>query len=227
MVGYKETARGGGPVTFLAWDPYYLDNFDPIPNLANDYLITDAWRRNVIKPPEDELVGVMTIPPEGDGPGGPHQPTPENGGIPIYSSAFNTVEFETTAPTWLLAGTEDQKLYNLIGNESDELYRGVTDPYPNHNPTVIVASSAFFEPRDGLGTVLIGTAETTFYTMQGGGAKVFAASGQVWAWGLDNWGADSAIGPVFAGRLASMRSDAQRITQNILSCFSVYTPCGS
>lgn len=214
MTSYKETARH--PEYIAAQDPLYQD-IDP----SNDYLIADLWRRNTIKPPEDELVGVMTIPPEGDDthPANPYSPT--------YASGFNKVEFAGTVPVWLVDGTVGQTLENLIGYESDELYRGVTDPYPNHNPTIVVASSSFHAHRDGYGTVLLGTAETTFYTLQSNGAKVFAASGQNWSWGLDDWGADSSIGPVISIRVASMKVDAQTITKNILDCFSVYAPCGS
>lgn len=214
MVGYKEYARDLSLPG--AQDPYFSDG-----NPANDYAIADYWRRNVIKPPEDELIGVMTIPPDGDA---THIPSPANGYSPIYAPGSNPVVF-ASPPGWMMAGTVGQTLNDLIGYESDELYRGVIDPYPNHNPTVVVASSPFWANRPGYGLLLIGTAETTFYTLQSNGAKVFASSGQQWSWGLDDWGADPNVGPVFPYRLQSMKSDAQQISRNIINCFSNYNPC--
>jgi hypothetical protein len=98
----------------------------------------------------------------------------------------------------------------------------------SHNPTVIVTSSPFFAEKGTFKEpVLLGTAESKFYTLQSNGAKVFASSGQQWSWGLDDWGADGMIGPIIKTRLASMKQDAQTIAKNILDCFSTYAPCGS
>lgn len=154
--------------------------------------------------------------------------------------------FQSTNPGWIMAGTTGQTLFNLIGYESDELYRGTNlpgdpGPYPGHAPTVIVASSDFVAGRKTTGAggacdpqnekncvpMFIGTAESTYYTMNTG-AKVFAASGQQWSWGLDDWGADKSIGPPISGRIASRKEDARRITENIIACFSINTPimCG-
>jgi hypothetical protein len=205
MVAYKETARNGiGAGTSAARDPYTIDG-----NPANDYEITDLWRRNTIKPPEDELVGVMTIPP------------PIQAGDPdIYCCGSNKLVFTSSAPGWLLAGTTGQQLPNLIGYESDEFYQY----YPNRT-TTIVASSPFYAPRGNPAIrTLIGTAETTFYKMNTNGAKVFAASGQQWSWGLDDWGADLDLGPLIDGRLPSRRDDAETITTNIVNCLINQNP---
>lgn len=105
-------------------------------------------------------------------------------------------------------------LPNLIGYESDELYQ----LYPNR-ATHVVASSPFYAPRGNPPvSTYIGTAETTFYRMNANGVKVFAASGQQWSWGLDDWGADPDIGPVIDGRMASRRADAETIMTNIVNC---------
>lgn len=154
-----------------------------------------------------------------------HLPTSANGFLPIYCCSLNHAELAATAPNWLKAGTSGGKLYNVIGYESDELYNP-GDNYPNHNPTIVVASTPFYALR-GKVNVLLGTAETTFYTLQSNGAKVFAASGQQWSWGLDDWGADGSVGPVIALRQASMNVDSQKITKNILDCFSTYASCGN
>jgi hypothetical protein len=226
MVCYKETARLGAP---LARDTFFTDT-----NPANDFDITDFWRNNFgstlipAKPPEDELVGVMSIPPEGDA---THPATTANGMNPIYCCSSNKLELASTAPMWLTNNIGNNKLHNLIGYESDELYRGVSDPYPNHNPTIIVGSSSFIADRGPLGSINLGTAETTFYTMQdtllSNGAKVFAASGQQWAWGLDDWGADGTIGPVIKLRLASENESAKKMTKNIIDCFLTNASCGN
>jgi hypothetical protein len=220
MVCYKETARTGD---ILARDPFFSDT-----NAANDFDIADFWRKNVVKPPEDELVGVMSIPPEGDPQADDedHLPTPANGDMPNYCCGSNPLQLVSTAPIWMLNGTGGSKLHNLIGYESDEFFE-FHNNYPNHNATMVIASSPFFADRTGFKQpVKIGTAESTFYTMTNG-AKVFAAGGQQWAWGLDDWGADGTIGPIVKPRLASMNIDAQRITKNILDCFSTNASCGN
>jgi hypothetical protein len=215
MICYKEYGRSNNGAIA---DPYYTDF-----NIGNDYIITDLWRNNLIKPPEDELIGVMTIPPGGDS----THPLVNGMYDPIYTPGSNPLILAGTAPAWLTAGTVGQSLDNLIGYESDELYPG--NVYANHNPTIVVGSSPFYADRGTPGNplmVLLGTAETTFYTTPLG-AKVFAASGQQWSWGLDDWGADPAVGPVINVRIASMKTDAQRITKNILDCFSTNISCGN
>lgn len=216
LTAYKEYARNDNFPA--ANDPYYTDDI-----YANDKYITDLWRNNIIKPPEDELVGIMTIPPGGDSTHGPVFPGNYD---PIFAPGANALVLAETAPLWLkseISGT--QSLDNLIGYESDELYPA--NVYSTHNSTIIVGESAFYGWR-GFRLVYLGDAETTFYTMVANGAKVFAASGQQWSWGLDDWGATGAgIGPDFPERLQSMKSDAQQITRNILNCFSTYNSCGN
>lgn len=216
MTAYKEYARNDNFPA--ANDPYYTDDI-----YANDKYITDLWRNNIIKPPEDELVGVMTIPPGGDD---THDLIYPGGYDPIYAPGSNELLLTEEAPMWLTAGTIGQTLDGLIGYESDELYPG--NVYSTHNPTIIVGDSPFYGFRD-FRYEYLGNAETTFYTMVGSpGAKVFAASGQQWSWGLDDWGAHGAdIGPDFPERTQCMKSDAQQITRNILDCFSTYTSCGN
>jgi hypothetical protein len=67
--------------------------------------------------------------------------------------------------------------------------------------------------------------ESTFYRVNSNDAKVFAASGMQWVWGLDDWGAKEIIGPVIKKRLASEQPNAQKITKNILNCFLTNAPC--
>jgi hypothetical protein len=222
-------------------DPYYYDA-----NHALHYKTSFWWRdQQILKPagtsfypasvyfqPEDEMLGIMTIRSGGDDehPGSVHF-------NPIFGGGSNNfvLNTEITLPSWLTNGTVGQTMTNMIGYESDELYPNHysgTNAYTNRTLTII-GSSPFYATRpsnginstcscgdpDGCSCVSynLGNAETTFYRKTDSGAKVFAASGQQWSWGLDNWGANSDVG-LPTVRPSSATADASKITENVINC---------
>ncbi len=236
MIAYKEYVdlQNNG-------DPYY----QPSGNSLN-YKSTTLWRNiQTLKPsgasyfpsgnyfqPEDEMVGIMTIPPEGDI---DHEANSGNGYRPIFSVGSNNLEPSSIVPAWVIAGTGDEEVMpNMIGYESDELYPSHISSYSERSLSII-GSSPFYALRPLPGSscecgsascrcasVNLGDAETTFYKLltngaYSGGGKVFAASGQQWSWGLDNWGADAAYGPVSV-RPASATFNASKISENVVNC---------
>jgi hypothetical protein len=186
IVGYKENFDIPN-----ASDPFFSDG---IP--GNNHLITNKWRENqsnqgiISKPPEDELLGVMWS----------LEPT--------FCCSSNTAVIAASSPSWITRGTVGQQLDGLVGYEADRIY-----PENIYNDRVlqIVAASPFVVNGNNLGD-----SHTTFYTRNGNNARVFAAGTVQWSWGLDNFNADSAIGPVI--RDPYRKQDAEIITTNVLGC---------
>ncbi|CAN5617795.1 hypothetical protein BH10ACI3_BH10ACI3_03510 [soil metagenome] len=79
--------------------------------------------------------------------------------------------------------------------------------------------------RCACGPYLMGSAETTFYRkklplgngFEYNGAKVFAASGQQWSHGLDNWGSTTQFGSPSV-RPGGATTSASRVTENVMNC---------
>jgi len=191
MVGYKELARVSDSTIK---DPLYMNG-----NSADDYLISDKWRFNVQKPPEDELIGVMWSLD------------------PPFCCTWNTVIISPSAPGWITNGMTGQTLDGLLGNEADHLFE--TNIY-NDRALQTVAVSPFYpgtSPTPSPSSTPLGDSHMTFYTRNNNTARVFATGTIQWAWGLDNYNADLNIGPVVY-HLPYQKTDAQILTTNVLNC---------
>jgi hypothetical protein len=230
ITSYKEYARN-----LEFGDPYFYTQNHPL-----RYKTTALWRlsqeisqgANPAQPfykPEDEMLGIMTIPQEGD------SEHPVVTYSPTFCCSSNKFEVAQNAPMWFTAGMNDEKMPNLIGYESDEHYPNHI--YPNRTLT-IVGDSPFVDFRPvppqncscGISKTcicqltLLGNAESTFYKVDSNDAKVFSASGMQWAWGLDDWGADPGVG-IPVTRPASRRFNVEKITENIMNCLINVSGC--
>ncbi len=194
IVAYKETAIDTN-LPDQANDPIF--NEGP-PELK--HTVTSLWRNNVLnggsmsKPPEDELVGVMS------------------NTFPLIFLGGNSNDFYLAddCPDWIKAGMTGKPLEGLVGYEADSFQHN----YPSRSTTVDIVGDSPFYPANG-GPPL-GNSNMTFYTNNSNNAHVFAAGTIQWAWGLDNWGADPALGVVL--RPQYQREEAQVLTSNVLSC---------
>ncbi|BAZ28103.1 Ig domain protein group 1 domain protein [Cylindrospermum sp. NIES-4074] len=169
-------------------DPFARDN-----NPKNDYLVTTLWRNKPVSLPEDALLGVM------------FETFQVNADIVI----------DSTAPDWLLAGTqlnlnntlsakannkqplEEIRLVGLLGYEVDRMFGNA----PTN--TVRIAHS----PYKYNGSTRY--SDMTIYTTKSG-AKVFATGSMQWSWGLDDFNAPRL-------RPSVLNNDAQAMTRNILA----------
>lgn len=180
---------------------------------STNYLTTNRWRENdnpaimgtqcpvsvpnCFKPPEDELVGVMT-------------------------DLDNTVgrgdfEFAPGAPAWVKAGvpTPIRPFLGLVGYEADRyfpenVYSGRQAP-----PTLLGES-------DFVGKSITTPSHAVFYRMTGG-ARVFAAGTIEWGLGLDGFGGDATVGPLLHLNYSDPRIETT--TVNILACLRDGTGC--
>jgi hypothetical protein len=195
MIAYKSLANSIQP----DWrDPLYSPT-----GSATNHLTTGYWRDNrtfcigctqpapaPYKPPEDELVGVMTnlANPEGRG----------------------DFEFVAGLPEdhWVKVGVTDLDVSfgGLVGYEADAY-----DPdniYPGRAMTEVIGDSGF------RGTSY--TRSHAVYYRMNGGARVFAAGTIEWGLGLDGFGGDVQWGPAIHTNYHDPRLEI--VTQNILAC---------
>jgi hypothetical protein len=151
VVGYKDHA----------FDPENPDPHTSVPDPTKD-TITRKWRQNVIKPDEDELMGVMWS---------------EN--PPFYYSS-NPAVIAADCPVWIKEGLIGQTMPDLIGFEADKIHD--ESVYANTRNLQTVGKSPYFVPNQ-TGHF----SHMTFYTRYANQARVFAAGTLQWSWGLDNF----------------------------------------
>lgn len=200
IVAYKQQALDA---RLDVGDPFYNDGI-----AKNNHLITNLWRENqsneeetigeryqlasVSKPPEDELIGVMwSIDPV------------------FCCTPVNTVVIAASSPSWITQGTTGQQLNGLLGYEADRLY---PENYYPDRILQIVGASPYLRPNGSNA----GDSHMTFYTRNDNNARVFATGTIQWSWGLDNFNADAAVGPIT--RDPYRKQDAETITTNVLGC---------
>lgn len=161
-------------------DPYFAVGGSP-----TNYLTTNYWRDNnnsvlmgtqcpfpnCFKPPEDELVGVMTdllnVSGEDD--------------FRFYSGP-NPV-------TWHTAGITDTvtPILKIIGYEADRVFDENLPNYTNRTPLVKLGDSFFNNPN---------RSHAVYYRIPNAG-RVFGAGTIGWSYALDQFGRDPAMGPVY------------------------------
>lgn len=191
IIAYKETARTEDEAEN---DPAFRS-----PTNTDNHLITNTWRRNylnggtVSKPSEDELIGVMYSEE------------------PKFCCASNEAIMSASCPNWICGiMIEEPPMEALVGYEADRIHN--ESVYNTVRSLVTIAASPF---RNKLG-ILQGNSNMTLYTRTVNNARVFGAGTIQWAWGLDDFNADSTVGPVFRGQYK--RETSQIITSRILSC---------
>ncbi|MFO0837956.1 MAG: DUF6605 domain-containing protein [Phycisphaerae bacterium] len=146
IVEYRDSAG--------AIDPLALDG-----NPSNDYLITRLWRENTVKPPENQLIGVMY-----DG-----NLYPVLGDYTVSNAAH-----------WVFAGTglhNGDRLPGLVGYEADHFFP------PGPSGVQVVASSIPLRTDTNQPAPL--SSDSSVYSATSG-ATVFATGTIQWAWGLDD-----------------------------------------
>jgi hypothetical protein len=148
------------------------------------------------KDPEDELLGVMT-----------------NLDNPVGRGHF-TFDLDE-CPQWIVRGVNHNPFTALVGYEADAFF----NYYPaTRDIEAKIATSEF------VGKFITTTANAFYYTRDtdgidsgdDGGARVFAAGTIEWGLGLNNFGADSSIGPVL--HIPYYDPRVEGVTRNILAC---------
>jgi hypothetical protein len=216
IVAYKHLAASSD---FFQKDPLFKpsdEGWSP-----NNYLTTNLWRDNnpatlgprcpgeptipdCYKPPEDELVGVMTT-----------TPNTVTGRGDFYLKM-------STCPAFVKRGVAQSRLafYNLVGYEADEIFNRYEDPGDEH-PRLFyqVGDSTLYCQEENC------TASTdshaVYYELLGNGARVFAAGSVSWGWGVDPFGEPQGpaySGPSFLQHPATFNQRIQVMTSNILLC---------
>jgi hypothetical protein len=205
IVAYKHLATN---VSAALRDPMFI----PLSQggSVNNYLTTNLWRQNndasvmgtqcplpdlpnCFKPPEDELVGVMTNINNSTGRG--------------------HFRFTGNCPPFICDGidTTISPFANLVGYEADQLF----NLYPGSRAEEKTVSASEF-----VGKSTSTTSNSFYYEMNGdiqtNGARVFAAGTVEWGLGLDNFGADSNVGPVIHDPYYDPRVEVT--TRRILNC---------
>jgi len=220
MVAYKHLATSERP--FIR-DP----NFVPLTQggSENNYLTTTLWRdnnnsttlgstcpqnvQNCFKPPEDELVGVMTTTPN---------TVTGRGDFNFYTGGDD--EDDPPFPAWILGDiTNLNAIPNLVGYEADEIFDS-----PYNDPDTgdrwfwqLGDSTLYSNPGEPPGSTL---SHAVFYKLKGSGprARVFAAGTISWTWGLDDWGGPGGSGPALYGHPYTYDARVETMTRNILTC---------
>jgi hypothetical protein len=209
IVAYKHLARR---VTEGVNDPYYVNGGSP-----TNYLTTNYWRENdtvhlgnqcpppfpfqdCFKPPEDELVGVMLDLFNVTG----------NGSFKFYAGGPDL----PPPVTWHTAGITDlvTPIQDIIGYEADRVFDNV---YSNRGPVVKLGDSVFNSPN---------RSHAVYYRITNAG-RVFGAGTIGWSYGLDQFGRDPDLGPVYVDHTAPPDARLDILTRNILKCLSDGVGC--
>ena len=169
----------------------YKSTDDPVYGTSSSYLTTVNWPNAPVNRPENTMIGL------GYGYWGPNE-------------AVNNDIVISDASHWVCTGTglkNGDHLPGLIGYEADDRLPG------SPSGTISISHS----PVCCGDTYDTGYSDMTMYQAPSG-ATVFATGTIQWSWGLDDYNADSSVGPVL--RPSRLNSDAQQITRNVLDVFS-------
>jgi len=227
ITAYKEYARDG---IATAADPYFTNS-----NSADNYLITNEWRKNLdntgtcpgggsgcYKKPEDELLGVQYSFPFNQQVNYPN----DSGGVcPVgsFCSATGNLKIPVAnCPSWLCDGVTAQSgFYNLgslIGYEADRVFPLNAADYASSRSIfkTIGDSDVFNDIGESEVTDTGYNSHMVYFKMQSGGGKVFSTGTIQYSWGLDdyapiNYATGVRLHPVLTN------ANAQNFTANMLN----------
>lgn len=225
ITAYKEYARDGNAA---AADPYFTNS-----NSADNYLITNEWRKNLdntgtcpgggsscYKKPEDELLGVQYSFPFNQQVNYPN----DSGGVcPIgeFCSATGILKIPVSnCPTWLCDGVTAQSgFYNLgslIGYEADRIFPlNAADYAASRSIFKTIGDSDVFNIIGDQKVDTLYNSHMVYFKMQNGG-KVFSTGTVQYSWGLDDY---APVNYVTGVRLHPVmtNANAQNFTTNMLN----------